>query len=157
MEYPNVKSAHVVPRTYLANWASDGKIAAWLMPERTRLADLPIENVGTRHRFYARERPSTGERIDDVEWSLGRGEDAATPLLRTFAERWPLPLDEKIQLRSSSRSRFSVALARRRRTSRRRAIFSPIGLRRATSSRTRISTRFSSATRTGSRGCSRQR
>jgi hypothetical protein len=98
MKYPNVKNAHVVPRTNLVNWATDGKIATWLMPERAQLADQPVENVGTRRRFYARERPGTGERINDVEWSLGRGEDAATPLLRAFAERWPLTVDEKTQL-----------------------------------------------------------
>jgi Protein of unknown function (DUF4238) len=98
MNYPNVKNAHVVPRTYLANWAVDGKIATWLVPEGKRLVDQPIENVGTRRRFYARERPGTGDRIDDVEWSLGRGEHAATPLLRSFAERWPLTLDEKTKL-----------------------------------------------------------
>ena len=96
--YPNVKNAHIVPRTYLANWAVEGKIGVWLVPDAKRLADQPIENVGTRHRFYARQRPGTGETIHDVEWSLGRGEDAATPLLRSFPERWPLTLDEKTQL-----------------------------------------------------------
>jgi hypothetical protein len=98
MEYPNVKNAHIVPRTYLANWAVDGKIGTWLVREQKRLVDQPVENVGTRYRFYARERPGTGETINDVEWSLGQGEDAATPLLRSFAERWPLTINEKVQL-----------------------------------------------------------
>jgi hypothetical protein len=97
-DYPNVKNAHIVSRTYLANWAIDGKIATWLSRERKRLVDQPIENVGTRRRFYARERPISGETINDVEWSLGQGEAAATPLLRSFDERWPLALNEKVQL-----------------------------------------------------------
>lgn len=98
IKYPNVKNAHIVPRTYLANWAVEGKIGVWLVPEGRRLADQPIENVGTRRRFYARERPSSGMRINDIEWSLGQGEAAATPLLRSFHERWPLPPAEKGQL-----------------------------------------------------------
>lgn len=98
MEYPNVKNAHIVPRTYLANWAVDGRIGVWLVPEGRRLADQPIANVGTRRRFYTRERPSSGVRINDIEWSLGQGEAAATPLLRSFRERWPLSPEDKAQL-----------------------------------------------------------
>jgi hypothetical protein len=98
VEYPNVKNAHIVPRTYLASWAIDGKIAVWLHPEGKRLHDQPIANVGTRRRFYERKRPGSGARISDVEWSLGQGEAAATPLLRSFDERWPLSAEEKAQL-----------------------------------------------------------
>jgi hypothetical protein len=36
MDYPNVKNAHIVPRTYLENWAVDGKIAVWRVPEGGR-------------------------------------------------------------------------------------------------------------------------
>jgi hypothetical protein len=97
VEYPNVKNAHIVPRTYLANWAIEGRIAVWLVPDGKRLADQPVENVGTRRRFYQRERPS-GEKINDIEWSLGQGEAAATPLLRSFSTRWPLMPEEKGQL-----------------------------------------------------------
>jgi hypothetical protein len=97
-DYPNVKNAHIVPRTYLANWAIDGKIAVWLLPEGKRLHDQPIENVGTRRRFYERTRPASGEKINDIEWSLGQEEDAATPLLRSFQEQWPLSTDAKGQL-----------------------------------------------------------
>jgi hypothetical protein len=68
------------------------------MPECSRLDDQPIENVGTRRRFYRRTRPETGTQINDVEWSLGQGEAAATPLLRSFAERWPFSTEEKGQL-----------------------------------------------------------
>jgi hypothetical protein len=97
MEYPNVKNAHIVPRTYLANWAVDGKIAVWLVPECERLDDQQIRNVGTRRRFYDRERLD-GTNIGDIEWSLGQGEAAATPLLRSFDEKWPPSIDEKTQL-----------------------------------------------------------
>ena len=85
MEYPNVKNAHIVPRTYLANWAIDGKIAVWLVPENRRLHDQPVENVGTRRRFYERVRPVSGEKINDIEAMLGVGEAKATPLLRPSA------------------------------------------------------------------------
>jgi hypothetical protein len=98
MEYPNVKNAHIVPRTYLANWTVEGKIAVWLVPEGRHLDDQPVENVGTRLRFYERERPDSGAKINDIEWSLGQGEAAATPLLRSFDERWPLSTEEKTQL-----------------------------------------------------------
>jgi Protein of unknown function (DUF4238) len=98
MDYPNVKNAHIVPRTYLANWAVDKKIAVWLMPEGKRLEDQLVKKVGTRRRFYERERPGSGDKINDIEWSLGTGEEAATPLLRSFDERWPLPVNEKSQL-----------------------------------------------------------
>jgi hypothetical protein len=62
VEYPNVKNAHIVPRTCLANWAIDRKIAVWLIPEGSRvvvlegmcLDDQAVENVGTRRRFYER-------------------------------------------------------------------------------------------------------
>jgi hypothetical protein len=95
-KYPNVKNSHIVPRTYLANWAVDGKIGTVLVPEQRRLV-LPVDQVGTRRRFYRRKRPD-GTDIDDVEWSLAQGESAATPLLRSFDERWPLSKDEKAQL-----------------------------------------------------------
>lgn len=98
MDYPNVKNAHIVPRTYLANWAVEGKIAVWLVPEGKRLEDQLVKNVGTRRRFYERERPGSGDKINDIEWSLGTGEAAATPLLRSFDERWPLSTEEKVQL-----------------------------------------------------------
>jgi hypothetical protein len=97
-KYPNVKNAHIVPETYLRNWTIDGKIAVWLVPEGKRLPDQPSENVGTRRRFYRRTRPGSGEEIDDVEAMLGEGESKATPLLRSFADRWPPSKDEKIQL-----------------------------------------------------------
>jgi Protein of unknown function (DUF4238) len=98
MKYPNVKNAHIVPATYLRNWEIDGKIALWLVQEGKRLADQPVENVGTRRRFYERERLIDGQKINDVEWSVAQGEAAATPLLRSFDERWPLSAGEKTQL-----------------------------------------------------------
>ena len=97
-KYSNVKNARIVPETYLRNWAIDEKIGTWLLPEGTRLADQPVGNVGTRQRFYRRERPRSGEVIDDVEAMLGDGEAKAIPLLRTFDQRWPLSSDEKMQL-----------------------------------------------------------
>src|SRR6188472_2942937 len=96
-DYPNVKNAHIVPRTYLKNWAVDGKIAVWLVPENRRLDDQPIENVGTRRRFYRRKRPD-GTEIEDIEWTLSEIESTAAPLLGSFNERWPLTRDDKLSL-----------------------------------------------------------
>jgi hypothetical protein len=96
MQYPNVKNAHIVPRTYLENWAVEGKIGVVQVREQKRL-DLPVENVGTRRRFYQRERPD-GTKINDVEWTLGEIESAATPLLRSFEDDWPLSGDDELRL-----------------------------------------------------------
>lgn len=96
-EYPNVKNAHIVPRTYLENWAVDGKIAVWLVPEGERLDDQLVQNVGTRRRFYRRKRPD-GSDIDDIEWTLAEIESNAAPLLRSFEKDWPLSGDDKLKL-----------------------------------------------------------
>jgi hypothetical protein len=95
--YPNVKNAHIVPRTYLENWAVEGKIGVWLVREKRGLPPQAVENVGTRRRFYRRQRPD-GTEIDDVEASLAQGEKAATPLLRSFDEDWPLAVPDKAKL-----------------------------------------------------------
>jgi hypothetical protein len=48
---------------------------------------------------FPRPRKSgTPTPIDDVEWSLGVGESAATPLLREIADRWPLSTEDKTML-----------------------------------------------------------
>lgn len=96
MPYPNVKNAHIVPRTYLEGWSVDGKIGVGLVREGKRLV-LSAENVGTRRRFYQRERPD-GSKINDIEWTLGEIESAATPLLRSFDDVGPLSGDDKLRL-----------------------------------------------------------
>jgi hypothetical protein len=96
VDYPNVKKSHIVPRTYLANFAENEKIGTRIDDATTSLV-LPVSQVGTRRRFYRRER-GDGTPIDDLEWSLGHGEDAATPILREFNERWPLSREDKIKL-----------------------------------------------------------
>jgi hypothetical protein len=96
MDYPNVKNAHIVPQMYLSNWAVAGMIGVRLVRERLQKV-LAVESVGTRRRFYRRQRPD-GTEIDDVEWSLGQGESKAAPLLRSFHENWPLRGGEKAML-----------------------------------------------------------
>jgi hypothetical protein len=96
MKYPEVKNSHIVPRTYLENWAVDGRIGVVQVLERKRL-EMAIENVGTRNRFYQRERPD-GSKIDDIEWTLSEIESKAAPLLRSFDAAWPLPRDDKVML-----------------------------------------------------------
>ena len=58
---------------------------------------MAIENVGTRNRFYQRERPD-GSKINDIEWTLGEIESKATPLLRSFDGAWPLLKADKVML-----------------------------------------------------------
>lgn len=53
--------------------------------------------MGTRRRFYRRQRPD-GSDIDDIEWSLSQIEANAAPLLRSFATDWPLSGDDKLKL-----------------------------------------------------------
>jgi Protein of unknown function (DUF4238) len=96
MEYPKVKNAHIVPRTYLEGWAVDGKIAAVQVHEKKRL-ELAVENVGTRRQFYRRRRPD-GSEIDDIEWTLSEIESNAAPLLQSFDEEWPFSGDDKLKL-----------------------------------------------------------
>jgi hypothetical protein len=93
VNYPNVKQAHIVPRTYLEDFASDRKIGVHQVVEGTDFL-LPIANVGIRRRAYRRQRPD-GTFIDDIEWMLGQGEGVATPVLREFANRWPRDTREK--------------------------------------------------------------
>jgi len=97
MEYPNVKNAHVVPRTYLENFADENSRIAAVLVEDGRVVVRRVTKVGTRRRFYRRERPD-GTQIDDIEKSLGDGEAAATPVLRSFADGWPLNTEEKVKL-----------------------------------------------------------
>jgi len=59
---------------------------------------ISVSNAAVRNGFYKRHRPSTGERIDDVEWSLSVIENAAAPILANLPERWPLRLEEKTLL-----------------------------------------------------------
>jgi hypothetical protein len=58
---------------------------------------LPLEKVGTRRRFYRRERPS-GTEIDDIEWTLGQIESNAAPLLQSVDKGWPFSGDDKVKL-----------------------------------------------------------
>jgi hypothetical protein len=95
-EYAEVKRAHIVPRMYLANWAVDRRIGVRLVHEGLTLVQ-PIENVGTRRRFYRRRRPD-GTDIDDIEWTLGQIEGMAAPVLATLDDNWPLGSESKLGL-----------------------------------------------------------
>lgn len=97
MEFPIVKSSHVVPRTYLRGFADDDDRIAVRIPGDAKAHLMNVKNAGTRSRFYVRERPD-GTEIHDIEWSLSHIEDAAGPVLRRLRDDWPLGLRDKTTL-----------------------------------------------------------
>lgn len=96
MEYPRVSHSHIVPKGYLAAFAEDGMIAMHLVGD-IRGRTISIKDAAVRTDYYSRTRPS-GERIDDIEWSLSVLENVAIPTLRSVRDAWPLPADEKAKL-----------------------------------------------------------
>jgi hypothetical protein len=100
-EYPRVRRAHVVPAGYLSGFAKEGKLTLYLVGETEPLT-VPVRDAAVRRDFYSRTRPSTGERIDDIEWSLSHLENASLPVLQGIRELWPLNLDNKSRLAASS-------------------------------------------------------
>lgn len=82
--FTEVKRAHIVPRTFQAAWAQEGKVTVHVLDEagrQTALVPMPITHAGTRNRYYRRERPD-GSSIDDTEASLAFVEAKAAPVLR---------------------------------------------------------------------------
>jgi hypothetical protein len=93
-KYPEVEWAHIVPAGYLRNFA-EGEMIVKHELESGRARERPVKKVGTRRRAYSRTRP-TGERIDDVEWSLGRLENKIQ-VVRFAEQRFPFSeLDRSI-------------------------------------------------------------
>src|SRR5688572_11188844 len=81
MTYPEVKKAHVIPRCYPRNFADGEQIAVRIAGNAATPKITSIDKAGTRRFYYRRTRP-TGETIDDIEWSLARGERAAGYVIR---------------------------------------------------------------------------
>jgi hypothetical protein len=96
-EYPVVKSSHVVPRMYLRGFADEEERIAVRIRGQLEPYVMNVSNAGTRTNFYVRERPN-GTQIHDIEWSLSHIEAAASPVLRSAAETWPLDLRDKATL-----------------------------------------------------------
>jgi hypothetical protein len=57
--------------------------------------EIGVRDAGVRKNFYRRERPSTGETIYDIEWSLRQGETVAIPIVSDLPALWPLSLEHK--------------------------------------------------------------
>src|SRR4051812_9444267 len=95
--YDPVPHSHVVPAGYLRAWAHLRRIA--MRRVNTATAQMVgLRDAGVRKNFYRRERPTTGETIYDIEWSLEQAESAALPLVADLPARWPLTLDDKAKL-----------------------------------------------------------
>jgi hypothetical protein len=93
-KYPEVEWAHIVPAGYLRNFGSGSMIVKHEV-KSGRARERPVKKVGTRRRAYSRTRP-TGERIDDVEWSLRQLENKVQ-VVRFAAQRFPFSeLDRSI-------------------------------------------------------------
>lgn len=93
-KYQEVEWAHIVPAGYLRNFATGEMIVKHEL-ESDRVRERPVKKVGTRRRAYSRTRPS-GERIDDVEWSLRHLENKVQ-VVRFAAQRFPFSeLDRSI-------------------------------------------------------------
>jgi hypothetical protein len=87
MDFPQVKSAHIVPRSYLMNFAVDGQLQ--LNVDGRRLPHpVSIDDAAVRNTFYRRKRPD-GTTIDDVEWSLSQMESALAPIIQDLKGNWP--------------------------------------------------------------------
>jgi hypothetical protein len=93
VKYPSVYRSHIVPKGYLREFAVNEKIVA---VNREGIEESkPIEKAGTRARHYRRDRPGSGEPIDDIEWSLSNLENVAIPALRTLKDTWPPDAEQK--------------------------------------------------------------
>lgn len=92
--YDPVPHSHVVSAGYLRSWAH-GKQIAMRRVGTSGSQVIGVRDAGVRKNFYRRDRPSTGEAIYDVEWSLKQCETVALPVLSDLADRWPLDLVDK--------------------------------------------------------------
>lgn len=78
--YTKVENAHIVPRMYQRAWATTGLVAVH-EPGSSQCRKLTTKKAGTRPAYYRRERPYSGEEIDDIEACLAVVESkAAVPL-----------------------------------------------------------------------------
>ena len=93
--YPTVERAHIVPRTYLRNFANaEEMIGMRLSGGDGEERVISIDDAAVRKRFYRRTRPD-GTPIDDAERMLGMIEERAGPILRSLEAGWPLDFEEK--------------------------------------------------------------
>lgn len=91
--FPEVKSSHIVPRTYQQAWAVDGRVAVHV-DGAAACVPLSTRKAGTRSRYYQRTRPN-GERIDDIEASLAYVEDKAKQPLGELIAGAPFSVERK--------------------------------------------------------------
>lgn len=91
MDFPQVKSAHIVPRSYLMNFAVEEQLQL-NVDGRQLPHPVSIDDAAVRKTFYRRTRPD-GTTIDDVEWSLSQMESALAPIIQDVKGHWPPRLE----------------------------------------------------------------
>jgi hypothetical protein len=91
--FPDVKSAHIVPRMYQRAFAVDDQVQVHLVGEAKSVL-MPTRNAATRSRFYRRFRPG-GEPIDDIEASLAYVEEKASGPLAELIAGQPITVERK--------------------------------------------------------------
>lgn len=91
--FPDVKSAHIVPRVYQRAWAVDDQVAVHV-DAKADCVLMPTRRAGTRSRYYRRTRPD-GESIDDIEASLSYVEDKVTEPLADLVAAEPITVERK--------------------------------------------------------------
>lgn len=97
VQYQKKPHSHIVPAGYLRAWADGKQIAMRRVGAPTPVV-IGVRDAGVQKDFYRRERPTTGEAIYDIEWSLEQGEQAAIPVVRDVVNRWPLQAEEKSKI-----------------------------------------------------------
>src|SRR4051794_33987994 len=95
--YQRVNHSHIVPTGYLRQWADDDGMIMMRLVGESESNRISVRDAAVRTGFYKRQRRD-GSRIDDIEWSLSKLENASIPLLSEVRDRWPLETDAKQRL-----------------------------------------------------------
>lgn len=97
-QFTKVDNAHIIPRFWLRRFADENDLIGVVRPKGERVYETNTRRAGVRDRFYSRTRPKTGERIDDIEWSMSQLEGPSAQGISQIEANWPLDLGQKATL-----------------------------------------------------------